>query len=118
VSFSYLTSSLLLFKYENKTQRRNVAAFFCFQWALGYRPKHLSFKKQLTADERRYTLINQRLGENIGLTKMVIQFYCISPGYLGVYPFFSAVNCRLCLLFSMEPGIHSSVVHPKNGSSL
>jgi len=36
-----------------------------------------TLKKQLTADERRYTPINQRLGENIGLTKRVNQYYLV-----------------------------------------
>jgi len=50
---------------------------------------------QLTADERRYTPRNQKLEQNAGLTHMVINFFDLSPGFIGVHPFFSAVNCRL-----------------------
>jgi len=52
-------------------------------------------KIQLTADERRHTPRNQKLEQNTDLTHKVINFFDESPGFLGVHPFFSAVNCRL-----------------------
>jgi hypothetical protein len=57
--------------------------------------QRLTLKKQLTADERRYTPRNQKLEQNAGLTHKVINFFDPSPGFIGVYPFFSAVSCRL-----------------------
>ncbi|MFH1028340.1 MAG: hypothetical protein V1791_10090 [Pseudomonadota bacterium] len=57
--------------------------------------QYWSQKKQLTADERRYTPRNQKLEQNTGLTHKVINFFDVSPGFIGVHPLFSAVNCRL-----------------------
>jgi hypothetical protein len=36
--------------------------------------------------------LTEHCWEKTGLTQKVIRFFEVSPGFIGVYPFFSAVN--------------------------
>ena len=55
----------------------------------------LSLKKQLTADERRYTLRNQNLETILGLTKKVGLFLYVMLGFLCVHLRILRFKCRL-----------------------
>jgi hypothetical protein len=54
----------------------------------------LNQKKQLTADERRCTLRNKRLGTNLGLTKKVGREFSLKIGFICVHLRVRRLNCR------------------------
>ena len=57
---------------------------------------HKSLKKQLTADERRFTQIDKsQTLKRSWFNQKGESVLFVSYGFLGVYPFLSAVNCRL-----------------------
>jgi len=56
--------------------------------------EQLNLKKQLTADERRYTQRNQRVGIILGLIKKVDLFYYVKPGFICVHLRFRRIKYR------------------------
>jgi len=76
------------------TREKTKAAFILKVALFKLTKKTINLKKQLTADERRYTPRNQRLSKNVSLTIMVNLIIQTTPVFIGVHRRIRRFNSR------------------------